>query len=126
MNSEIVFSTEFSSICQQRKMKAFYLVLSQAKFPAYKYANRGLEIKVGKTKLGPYQEQQLQDGQVFKFEKLEKNSFCELHFNGWNTFKMPIENGTEDFTDESIGFHFHVKKFLIVGKDKIAEFEESL
>jgi len=104
-------------------MKAFYLVLSVVKFPST--SKTGLEIKVGKAKLGPFNQQQLQDGQIFKFENPEK-SFCEIEIKNWKTFKIAIENGKEHFLDENLGFNCEIKKFLIIGKNKITKFEEFL
>ena len=104
-------------------MKAFYLVLSTIKFP--RSSKAGLEIKVGKTKLGPFNPLQLQNGQIFKFEKPE-TSFCEIRIHNWKSFKSTIENGKDSFLDEKLGFQFEIKKFLIIGKDKITEFEELL
>lgn len=104
-------------------MKAFYLVLSTIKIP--RSSKAGLEIKVGKTKLGPFNPLQLQDGQIFKFENPE-NSFCEIEIYNFKGLKITIENGKHNFSDEKLGFQFEIKKFLIIGKDKITEFEELL
>ena len=123
INSEITLSTEFSSTRGESRIRAFYLVLSTIKFPASSKA--GLEIKVGKTKLGPFNQLQLQNGQIFKFENTE-NCFCEIEIHNLKSFKITIENGEEDFSDEKLGFQLEMKKFLIIGKDKITEFEELL
>lgn len=116
--TKIDINVDFSPM--KRTPTAFYLILSNFSFPA----NLSLSIIIGKIKLGPYVEAQLQENQIFKFNQVYHCQFVTLEFENSRDFHFELSTGKEEIDED--GINLIVKKYLVTGKDNIEKFESDL